>query len=57
MHRWEFGRFFPNNFLILVVHITSEGKTRYPRLDVSTLFQEFANEIGRDIAYEPKNDH
>jgi len=41
---------------VTVLHITSEGKTRYPRLDVSTLFQEFAAEIGRDIVYEPKDD-
>ncbi|KAI6182380.1 Proteasome endopeptidase complex [Aphelenchoides bicaudatus] len=39
-----------------VVHITSEGKTRYPRLDVSELYKEFAHEIRRDIAYEPKDE-
>jgi len=31
-----------------VCHITADGKTKYPRKDVSDLYYEFANEIGRD---------
>ncbi|KAH7714259.1 PBS-5 protein [Aphelenchoides avenae] len=40
-----------------VVHITPEGKTRFPSLDVSDLYYEFAKELGRDVAYEPKDDN
>jgi len=40
-----------------VVHITPEKKTRYARVDVSTLFQEFSAEMGRDLVYEPKDDN
>uniref|UniRef100_A0A914CJW8 proteasome endopeptidase complex n=1 Tax=Acrobeloides nanus TaxID=290746 RepID=A0A914CJW8_9BILA len=40
-----------------LVHITSTGKTRYPPVDVSKLFYEFKEELGQDLAYEPKNDN
>ncbi|KAI1708302.1 proteasome subunit domain-containing protein [Ditylenchus destructor] len=39
-----------------VVHITPKGKTVYPSMDVSEMYYKFAEEIGRDIAFEPKND-
>lgn len=42
--------------LFLVVHISPEGKTRYPGRDVSQLYYEFAAELGRDIAYDPHDD-
>ncbi|KAI6178812.1 Proteasome endopeptidase complex [Aphelenchoides besseyi] len=40
-----------------VVHITATEKTRYQRVDVSDLYYEFANELGRDIVYEAKDDN
>jgi 20S proteasome subunit beta 5 len=40
-----------------VVHITPDGKTRYPPVDVSELYYEFANEINRDVAVQPKDDN
>ncbi|KAM3717212.1 Proteasome subunit [Dirofilaria immitis] len=37
-----------------LVHITSTEKIRFPPLDVSQLYYEFAAELGRDIVYEPE---
>jgi hypothetical protein len=42
--------------LIAVVHITPTAKIRFPSMDVSELFYEFAAEIGRDIVYDPVDD-
>eukprot|EP00080_Pristionchus_pacificus_P006594 PDM66614.1 pbs-5 [Pristionchus pacificus] len=39
-----------------LVHITPTKKIRYPGVDVSKLWYEFADEIGRDIAYNPRDD-
>jgi len=39
-----------------MVHITPTEKIRLPSVDVSELMYEFANEIGRDIVYEPRDD-
>jgi len=39
-----------------VAHITPKGKTRFPPIDVQTLFNEFADELKRDYGYEPPND-
>ncbi|VDK64385.1 unnamed protein product [Gongylonema pulchrum] len=36
-----------------LVHITAKEKIRFPPLDVSQLYYEFADELGRDITYEP----
>uniref|UniRef100_A0A7E4ZXE1 proteasome endopeptidase complex n=1 Tax=Panagrellus redivivus TaxID=6233 RepID=A0A7E4ZXE1_PANRE len=40
-----------------IAHITPKGKTRYPPLDVNELFYEFAEELGRDLAYQPTDDN
>uniref|UniRef100_A0A915C196 proteasome endopeptidase complex n=1 Tax=Parascaris univalens TaxID=6257 RepID=A0A915C196_PARUN len=40
-----------------MVHITPKGKIRLPKLDVSQLFYEFADDIGRDFVYEPEDDN
>ncbi|TKR92941.1 hypothetical protein L596_007491 [Steinernema carpocapsae] len=37
-----------------MVHITPDEKVRFDRMDVSELYYEFAKEINKDIAYEPK---
>lgn len=37
-----------------VVHISPTEKIRFPPLDVSQLYYEFASELGRDIVYEPE---
>jgi 20S proteasome subunit beta 5 len=39
-----------------VCHITPKGKTRYPPIDVNQLYYEFADELKRDIAYQPSTD-
>ncbi|KIH46769.1 peptidase, T1 family [Ancylostoma duodenale] len=39
-----------------MVHITPKEKIRLPAIDVSKLWYEFADELGRDIAYEPRDD-
>ncbi|CAJ0561470.1 unnamed protein product, partial [Mesorhabditis spiculigera] len=39
-----------------LVHITPDSKIRYPGRDVSQLYYEFAQELGRDIAYEPHDE-
>ncbi|VDD97065.1 unnamed protein product [Enterobius vermicularis] len=39
-----------------MVHITPTKKIRFPPIDVTKLYYEFADEIGRDVAYEPKDD-
>ncbi|MFH4976569.1 hypothetical protein AB6A40_003278 [Gnathostoma spinigerum] len=39
-----------------MVHIAPKEKIRLPKVDVSQLTYEFAEEIGRDIAYEPRDD-
>lgn len=44
------------NYNFSVVHITPNGKIRLPKMDVSELLYEFADEIGRDIVYEPRDD-
>lgn len=36
-----------------MVHIMPTEKIRFPALDVSQLYYEFAAELGRDVAYEP----
>uniref|UniRef100_A0A0N4ZKN2 proteasome endopeptidase complex n=1 Tax=Parastrongyloides trichosuri TaxID=131310 RepID=A0A0N4ZKN2_PARTI len=42
--------------VVNMVHITPDEKIKFPKIDVSDLFYEFADEIGRDIVYDPKND-
>ncbi|OZC09824.1 peptidase, T1 family [Onchocerca flexuosa] len=37
-----------------MAHITPTEKIRFPPLDVSQLYYEFAAELGRDIVYEPE---
>ncbi|CAG9532948.1 unnamed protein product [Cercopithifilaria johnstoni] len=37
-----------------MVHISPTEKIRFPPLDVSQLYYEFASELGRDIVYEPE---
>ncbi|KHJ88053.1 peptidase, T1 family [Oesophagostomum dentatum] len=39
-----------------IVHITPKEKIRLPPTDVSKLWYEFADELGRDIVYEPHDD-
>lgn len=39
-----------------VAHITPQGKTRFPPMDVQKLFEEFSDELKRDYAYEPPSD-
>ena len=48
-------RFFvpPKSSQFSVVHITPTEKIRYPSIDVSKLWYEFADEIKRDIVYDP----
>ncbi|VDN07320.1 unnamed protein product [Thelazia callipaeda] len=36
-----------------MVHVAPKEKIRFPPLDVSQLYYEFAAELGRDIVYEP----
>ncbi|VDM37451.1 unnamed protein product [Toxocara canis] len=40
-----------------MVHITPKEKIHLPKLDVSQLFYEFADEIGRDFVCEPNDDN
>lgn len=42
---------------ISVAHITSKGKTIYDGVDVSDLYYKFANDFGRDLIYDLKNDN
>ena len=44
------------HFSITVVHITPNKKVRFPGVDVSKLYYEFAAELGKDIAYDPRDD-
>ncbi|CAI4230133.1 unnamed protein product [Auanema sp. JU1783] len=39
-----------------MVHITPDEKIRLPPMDVSKLWYEFADELGRDIVYEPRHE-
>ncbi|CAD5210246.1 unnamed protein product [Bursaphelenchus xylophilus] len=39
-----------------VAHITPVGKTRYPPIDVSELYYEFAAELGKEPGYLPEDD-
>ncbi|PIO66616.1 peptidase, T1 family [Teladorsagia circumcincta] len=39
-----------------MVHITPTEKHRLPPIDVSKLWYEFSEELGRDIVYDPRDD-
>lgn len=39
-----------------LVHISPTEKIRFPPIDVNKLYYEFADEIGRDVAFQPKDD-